>query len=680
MAFPTYPAVTYEQAIQSAIFTSNQIHEVLNGSNTATVDAVDGPILTVRHALQNILDLGGNQYKAIFTDQNIASADAFRTYMVDVSAVPLSVTLPAGATEGQYVQVMDYKSNSNTNNITVDTEDAALIDGLATYTLASDGYLVGFWRDPTEWHAIVANAAAAPREVRYFPTVSSAKADSSLLDGQVVHIKGRPAPYVYDAAGTATDDGGAYLALDTLPGRLVAQISGYVSIFQYGVKGDGIASAAEQTAFQAAHNFADSLDIPLDLEGRTVALNSNFTMNVESEIRNGAIKCKAGAEFFVSAVCNLRDMFIDANGNNYAVQETVTPFVTNGMKRGLLYKVRAGNSLISDFKLGGYHFLGRFEQCEAVSNSSGFGFDISNVDGTLNPDIVLINCYVDGPAKGYSLKDGSYHLIGCSADGTSQPLSQTNSFVIADSCGFEVMTGGIAVISSQLLLRQCTIATSTGVFADDAGNRAFISCSGGTVVGSVEVVGGLIQNNSPNPVAGIRVQAGDDPTPARAIIRRDVDIREVVSTIPKFIYQSNGSPSNDLAKITQFGESKTYTQFSGNASATSADFELHVGKDTEEYVIPKNGQIRMIEWREVGAQTAGATTTVNMDIYNSDGTLRLSVGSVISIPGVGAGDPKRSGAKIIDQDVIAGEYIIFNIGSAGQRIDTGFSITMSFDS
>lgn len=49
--FPTYPGTTFEQAVELAIFSSNQLHNIINGDSLSTVDAEDGAIPTVRKAL-----------------------------------------------------------------------------------------------------------------------------------------------------------------------------------------------------------------------------------------------------------------------------------------------------------------------------------------------------------------------------------------------------------------------------------------------------------------------------------------------------------------------------------------------------------------------------------------------------------------------------------------------------
>lgn len=51
MAFPTYPATTLDQGVDLVIFSSNQLHDVINGSATETVETESGLIPTLRKAL-----------------------------------------------------------------------------------------------------------------------------------------------------------------------------------------------------------------------------------------------------------------------------------------------------------------------------------------------------------------------------------------------------------------------------------------------------------------------------------------------------------------------------------------------------------------------------------------------------------------------------------------------------
>lgn len=49
--FPTYPATTFEQAVELSIFASNQLHNVINGDAVTTIETESGDIPSVRKAL-----------------------------------------------------------------------------------------------------------------------------------------------------------------------------------------------------------------------------------------------------------------------------------------------------------------------------------------------------------------------------------------------------------------------------------------------------------------------------------------------------------------------------------------------------------------------------------------------------------------------------------------------------
>ena len=50
-SFPTYPATTFEQAVELAIFSSNQLHNVINSDALSVIEIEDGQIPSIRKAL-----------------------------------------------------------------------------------------------------------------------------------------------------------------------------------------------------------------------------------------------------------------------------------------------------------------------------------------------------------------------------------------------------------------------------------------------------------------------------------------------------------------------------------------------------------------------------------------------------------------------------------------------------
>ena len=54
-SFPIYPATTFEQAVELAIFSSNQLHNIINADALSTVETEDGDISSVRKAITDNL-------------------------------------------------------------------------------------------------------------------------------------------------------------------------------------------------------------------------------------------------------------------------------------------------------------------------------------------------------------------------------------------------------------------------------------------------------------------------------------------------------------------------------------------------------------------------------------------------------------------------------------------------
>ena len=86
--------------------------------------------------------------------------------------------------------------------------------------------------------------------------IASAKALTTLTDGQAIYIRGYTTAadggggmYVYDASSAATANDGTVLALDTLPGRLLHGETTAITVKTFGAVGDGV--AVDTAAIQA---------------------------------------------------------------------------------------------------------------------------------------------------------------------------------------------------------------------------------------------------------------------------------------------------------------------------------------------------------------------------------------------------------------------------------------------
>ncbi len=70
----------------------------------------------------------------------------------DTSSSTLTVTLATATVEaGRVVIINDEGGNSNSNNITIDTEGSETIDGNATATLSTDNDSLRLYSDGTNW-------------------------------------------------------------------------------------------------------------------------------------------------------------------------------------------------------------------------------------------------------------------------------------------------------------------------------------------------------------------------------------------------------------------------------------------------------------------------------------------------------------------------------------------------
>jgi hypothetical protein len=86
MAFPDYPATSFEQAVDLAIFSSNQLGGIINGDATEEVATLNGPIPTVRKAytdnffFKSPIDWASNQSETVFNQLRFFSNGVLSAY------------------------------------------------------------------------------------------------------------------------------------------------------------------------------------------------------------------------------------------------------------------------------------------------------------------------------------------------------------------------------------------------------------------------------------------------------------------------------------------------------------------------------------------------------------------------------------------------------------------------
>jgi len=126
--------------------------------------------------------------------------------------------------------------------------------------------------------------------------IASAKALTTLTDGQAIYIRGYYAAadggggmYIYDASSAATANDGTVLALDTLAGRLLHGETTTVTVETFGVVGDGVADDA--AALRAALNVLSGSTIELGKSETYLCLSSVVVpQNTKVEMNGSKIK------------------------------------------------------------------------------------------------------------------------------------------------------------------------------------------------------------------------------------------------------------------------------------------------------------------------------------------------------------------------------------------------------
>jgi hypothetical protein len=82
--------------------------------------------------------------------------------LANSTSAPFTITLSSNTVEsGRSITIKDMGGVSKTNNITVATEGAELIDGQATYTINNNWQSITFITDGTNWYVINAQIPSA---------------------------------------------------------------------------------------------------------------------------------------------------------------------------------------------------------------------------------------------------------------------------------------------------------------------------------------------------------------------------------------------------------------------------------------------------------------------------------------------------------------------------------------
>lgn len=449
----------------------------------------------------------------------------------------------------------------------------------------------------------------------------------------------------------------------------------------------GVVYATEYGPLQAdlEEALADSLTRAtwLDCGGKEYEIGVDFIMPAGSRMRNFRLKYTANVAFRGDAACEIEDGFIEGDGiADYGIREVIG--TGNGWLQGRMARIIIQGCLINDINLGSFHWLLRMERVRCQSSGlSGYGIHIDNFSQIPNPDIHMNNVFVNGGgtgAGGLNLEDGSFHLNSMSADNVTTPMRLVNAIVTANNCGFEEFTSTCTLSASQLYMNQCTMITKDESFADDSGQRAMITSAGGTIKGSVSLNGGTYINHSVDDVYLIR---GNSITPPEFLkIGKDVQKSNVGGSggeILDFIYQSTGSPAVSITRLTYLGETKSLTTWGSVDPTGSTVFPIENAPNSVHQHIHSDCIARHIYWRESGTNTAGATTEIDFVIMRENNSTRKTVSGIISIPGITSGLAQRFGSAILDEPLEAGEFVKFIVSTAGQRIGSGFDITLVID-
>lgn len=122
---------------------SNNLSKLAIGTNTYVLTS-NGSVPSWQPASG-----GGSSFTVDEINANQTLAD-LTIYLVDTSGGSLTLTLP-NITLGMIIEVIDQTGDAATNPITIDTADAALINGQATWTMSTNREALRFVAGSSNW-------------------------------------------------------------------------------------------------------------------------------------------------------------------------------------------------------------------------------------------------------------------------------------------------------------------------------------------------------------------------------------------------------------------------------------------------------------------------------------------------------------------------------------------------
>ena len=240
--------------------------------------------------------------------------------------------------------------------------------------------------------------------------IASAKALTTLTDGQAIYIRGYTTAgdggggmYVYDASSAATANDGTVLALDTLAGRLLHSETTLITVKTFGAVGDGVTDST--TALQNAINNLSPGDALNTGDSSDIYIFSNLTLITDIVwAGQGTLKGTVSgikptkAALIAAGNAAAREALIDAYYTS-----TITTAVTN---------VTSGTLSLADCVVKGpaiqFYAKGRVE----LSDVGFYGISLATEAGHITSDAGAL--IIDSPADGVFFQNsGTMRLSSC---------------------------------------------------------------------------------------------------------------------------------------------------------------------------------------------------------------------------------------------------------------------------